>query len=205
MPNEVTLDHIAKAAEWAAHAQATCELDGQQRRYDQSQWDCGTSCCIWGAASILAGNGPAKKGPPTEWLSLDAKHRLIGALLFSQYTTPERIQDILAREDLTGADLTHANLTDANLTCANLARANLTGANLTYANLTDADLTGADLTGANLTRANLTGADLTGADLIDANLTRANLTDANLTGADLTRANLTGAVMKVGNVFVTIK
>ena len=131
--NEVTLDHIRAAAEWARTAEQPTPLDGTIRRYDQGQWDCGTACCIWGAASILAGNGPAKEGPPQEWRKKDAQHRIVSALMCSGGTRPEQILEILTRADLTGANLTGADLTGADLTDADLTRANLTDADLTDA------------------------------------------------------------------------
>ncbi len=109
---DVALDHIRKAAKWAKAANVPTPLDGTTRRYDQSQWDCGTACCMWGAASILAGNGPAKCGPPDEWAT-DARSKLVVALLNSGYTTPEQMLAILDSADLTRANLTRANLTGA--------------------------------------------------------------------------------------------
>ncbi len=118
--NDVTVDHIKAACEWAKTAKEPQAIDGQTRRYNQSNWDCGTSCCIWGAAHILAGNGPATSGPPAEWAAKDLRHILLAGLMNSGLSTPDQIAAI-----------------------ANLTRANLTRANLTDANLTDADLTDA--------------------------------------------------------------
>jgi hypothetical protein len=194
-PLTITLDHIRQAAEWARDARQRgnnepTQIDGLPvtRRYDQGQWDCGTSCCMWGAAALIAGCNPVTQGPPTEWIGGDAIRVGVYGLLRSRMTTPDQMLLLLTYADLTYADLTGADLAGANLTDANLARANLTYANLTRANLARA----------NLARANLTGADLTGVDLTDADLTRADLTgvdltDANLTRADLARANLAGA------------
>jgi Pentapeptide repeats (8 copies) len=160
--NEITLEHVKKAAEWAQTAiDAPQVIDGLTRRYNQGTWDCGTSCCIWGAASIIAGNGPSLIGPPNVWGS-DLRRILVAALLNSGRSTPEQVLAILALPD----------------------------ANLSGANLRGADLSGADLSGANLSDANLRGADLSGADLSDANLSDANLSDANLSDADLSGATV---------------
>lgn len=146
--NDVTLDHIAAACTWAKDAAKPCAIGSEIRSYNQSGFDCGTTCCIWGAASILAGNGPAKEGPSTVWALQSARHQAVTGLLCSITSTPEQIAALVTRADLTRADLTRANLSRADL-----SRADLTGANLSRANLSRADLSGA-----NLSRADLTGA-----------------------------------------------
>jgi len=152
--NEVTLDHIRQACQWARTAAAPTPIDGQVRKYNQSNWDCGTSCCIWGAASILAGNGPATDGPPAEWAKRSAAHQLTFALMCSSSGDPERIEKAL---DLRGA---------------NLRGANLRGADLRGADLRGADLRGADLSGAYLSSANLRDANLSGAWVTVGNVNR---------------------------------
>ena len=136
---EITFGHIRQAAEWAKTAQEPCAIDGEVRKYDQSDWDCGTACCMWGAASLMSGNGPAKTGPDWKWASTDIVHVLIAGLLRLANTKPEQVTALLDRgADLTGADLTDANLRGADLTGADLTDANLRGADLTDADLTDA-------------------------------------------------------------------
>ena len=67
----ITLDHVRQAAEWAMKAASEPQpIDGLTRKYRQSDWDCGTSCCMWGAASIMAGCGPAKEGPSSSKIFL---------------------------------------------------------------------------------------------------------------------------------------
>ena len=203
---EITLDHIRQAAEWAAKSRdEATPIDGLTRRYDQSDWDCGTACCMWGAASILAGCGPAKSGPPEEWSGADLLHTLVAGVLRSGNGTPSQIQQLLSDANLSDADLSGANLSGANLSGANLSDANLSDANLSDANLSGANLSGANLSGANLSGANLSGANLSDADLSDANLSDANLSGANLSGANLSDANLSdanlsGATVSIGNV-----
>ena len=52
------------ACKWAIeHRYYGGEIGGFKRVYDQSQWDCGTSCCVWGAAHLIAGFGPTDDGP----------------------------------------------------------------------------------------------------------------------------------------------
>lgn len=148
--NEITLDHIRAAAEWAKQASKPYPIDGLTRQYKQDSWDCGTSCCIWGAASILAGNGPTTTGPEDDWAS-DGQRKIIVGLLRSSKSTPEQVLLILGR----------ANLRDANLADADLRDANLAGANLRDANLAGADLAGADLLGANLRDARITIGNIT--------------------------------------------
>ena len=206
---EITLEHIRDAALWAQQATEEVKpIDGLERKYNQNSWDCGTSCCIWGAASILAGCGPAKAGPQPEWLT-DQTHTVVAGLLRSGTSTPEQILSFLRESDLCGANLREselcgADLRKANLSGANLSKANLSEANLRGADLRGANLSGADLRGANLSGANLRGADLRGADLRGADLNGADLREASLRGADLSGANLCGATVLIGNVYRTV-
>jgi hypothetical protein len=166
---EITLDHIRQAAEWAKTAyDQPKEIDGLTRRYDQGNWDCGTACCMWGAASIVAGNGPAITGPSDKWAAQSTTHAVAVGLMRSASSTPDQMLLFLS---------------DANLSGANLSDANLRGANLSGANLSDADLSDAKLRGANLSGAKLRGANLSGAKLRGADLSDADLSDANLRGA----------------------
>ena len=92
--NDVTLEHIRQAAEWAKTARdAPQPIDGFTRQYSQDVWDCGTACCIWGAANILAGNGPADVGPLRSWddWGQDEQRTAIADLLGDATTTPERV------------------------------------------------------------------------------------------------------------------
>lgn len=49
----VTLEHVRLALEWAERGGG--RLDGTSRKYQQCVWDCGTACCVWGAARLIAG------------------------------------------------------------------------------------------------------------------------------------------------------
>jgi Pentapeptide repeats (8 copies) len=159
--NNITLEHLAQACAWAKQPTPIAGLD---RKYDQGHWDCGTACCLWGGASLIAGEGPANTGPSSNWADTPLKVAVRG-LLNSPMTTPEQLEELLSGADLSGADLS--------------------GADLRGANLRDADLRGADLSGADLS-----GADLSGANLRDADLSGANLRDADLRGADLRDATV---------------
>jgi hypothetical protein len=194
---EITLDHIRAACQWARNAAAADAPqpigeagDGLTRAYDQAHWECGTSCCVWGAASILSGNGPAIEGPPAAWAAQSAGHLLAAALMRSGNSTPDRIEN--------ATYLKGANLEGADLKGANLEGADLKGADLKGANLEGADLKGANLEGANLEGADLKGANLEGADLKGANLEGADLEGADLKGADLKGADLEGAWVLLG-------
>jgi hypothetical protein len=167
--SKITLDHIRQAAEWAKTAQEPQPLDGMVRKYHQGDWDCGTSCCMWGAACILAGEGPAASGPPGEWAKSPIEIAAVG-IMRSGMSTPDQMLALLRGANLSGADLSGANLSDADLRGADLSGANLSGANLNCANLSGTDLSGTDLSGANLSDADLRGADLRGANLNCANL-----------------------------------
>jgi hypothetical protein len=138
--NQVTIEHVRQAVEWAKTAQKdTCPIDGTTRRYNQSNWDCGTSCCIWGAASILAGNGPATEGPSDEWAQ-DGQQKILVALMRSNASTPEQFALILEKQDLSGAGLSGANLSGANLRGAGLSGADLRGTGLRGAGLSGAKI-----------------------------------------------------------------
>ena len=210
----ITLEHIRQAAEWAKETgQTPRPIDGLTRSYSQTSWDCGTSCCMWGAASIIAGCGPTKYGPSDEWAAQSPGHKLAAAIMNSGKTTPEQMLALFDL-NLSEANLSEVNLSGANLSGANLSRADLSRADLSRADLSMADLSRADLSRANLSRANLFGADLSradlsranlfGADLFGANLSGANLSGANLSEANLSRADLSGAAVFVGNRVVTI-
>jgi hypothetical protein len=174
---EITLSHIKQAAEWARDAkEAPKPIDGMTRLYRQGQWDCGTSCCMWGAASIISGNGITHDGPTAEWASQTLLHLGAAGLMNSGTSSPEQMLELLSKANLRGANLSDADLRGANLRGANLRGADLRGANLRGANLSDADLRGA----------NLRGADLRG---------------ANLRGANLSDADLRGAMVSIGNVY----
>jgi hypothetical protein len=132
--NEVTLDHVRQACEWAERAgEEPQPIDGATRRYNQGNWDCGTSCCVWGAAHLIAGNGPAQGGPPREWVGQSLRHTVVAGLLQSGRSTPAQIALILSGADLRGADLSGAYLSEAYLSGADLTRADLSGADLSGA------------------------------------------------------------------------
>ncbi len=143
----ITLDHALKGALWAKDAKGICPIDGHQRKYCQNDWDCGTSCCMWGAASLIAGQGPAKTGPSAMWAAQSLIHTAAAGIMNSGITTPEQLIALLR-----GANLRDANLSDANLRGANLSDANLRGANLHGANLHGANLRGAAISVGNVER-----------------------------------------------------
>jgi len=197
----ITLDHVRQAAEWAKKAVEPTPIDGQVRKYNQGNWDCGTSCCMWGAASIIAGQGPASTGPSDEWAGQDTQHLGAAALMRSGMSTPDQMLAFLRGADLSGANLRGADLSSADLSGANLSGANLRSADLSGANLSGADLRSADLRSANLRSADLSGANLSGADLSSADLSGANLSGADLRSANLSGADLRSALVKIGNVY----
>lgn len=89
-------------------------------------------------------------------------------------------QEILEKEDWSGA-----NLQSASLGYCDLRGKNFRGADLSFSHLGFADLRGADLRNANLFAANLGAADMRGADLRYCDLRNTNLNGAQLEGADL--------------------
>jgi hypothetical protein len=130
----ITLEHVRKAAEWAKNAVETCPLGGTMRRYDQSDdWDCGTKCCMWGAASIIAGCGSATKGPSDEWAAQSHIHVVAAGIMRSGMSTPDQMLNFMTRANLFEANLFEADLSGTNLSEANLTRADLSEANLSGA------------------------------------------------------------------------
>ena len=130
----ITLEHVQKAAEWAAKAgEEPLPLNGLVRHYDQSDWDCGTACCMWGAASIISGCGPTKEGPSSEWSGQDLAHTLVAGIMRNGSSTPAQMIALLA--NLRGVNLRGANLRQANLSCANLRDANLSDATVKIGNV----------------------------------------------------------------------
>ena len=122
---EITLEHVRQAAEWAKQAMdAPKPIDGETRKYNQGQWDCGTSCCMWGAASLIAGAGAASGPPPREWC-VDAIHTAAHGLMCSGTSTPDMMLALLRKANLRGANLRGANLRGADLREANLSEADL--------------------------------------------------------------------------------
>jgi hypothetical protein len=98
--------------------------------YDQSKWGeagCGTPCCVWGHACLIAGLEPqSPTGAPPD----DTPYaRMIAQLAGSSWP------DVLRAMRQVRQD---GSLTDANLHGANLSVADLRGANLRGANLRDA-------------------------------------------------------------------
>ncbi len=98
MTAQITREHVLAACEWAIqHRDSAGEIGGVARRYEQSSWDCGTACCVWGAASLLAGLGPATDGPADGALG-DGDGEIAVRLMRLTTTTPEHIAAALRGE-----------------------------------------------------------------------------------------------------------
>lgn len=98
MSVKITVEHVRAAINWAlTHRDIAGKIGGIVRRYKQSVLDDGESCNIWGAASILAGNGPATEYPSHNALGLGAiddvaYYEIIAVrLILSHSATPEHI------------------------------------------------------------------------------------------------------------------
>lgn len=74
-----TINHVRKAIKIAEHGGKKYSGIKGKVGYDQGAW-CGTSCCVWGHALILAGNKQA--GRPYTFKTIDdaleAKHDFMG-------------------------------------------------------------------------------------------------------------------------------
>lgn len=108
MSEEITFEHIRAAAEWALTAKdKPMPIDGTERMYRQHTWECGTTCCIWGAAKILATGKPFELDPGSIYYSSEAEfaiedwseesdsHFDIYDLLSDQRSTPEEVLSLL--------------------------------------------------------------------------------------------------------------
>jgi uncharacterized protein YjbI with pentapeptide repeats len=115
----------------------------------------------------------------------------------------QAVEELRAREWLSGGALEGADLRYAHLQGVDLHRAGLRRVDLCMADLQRVDLSMADLQRARLRGANLPHADLSRANLRGADLSQANLRGArNLTEEQLTRASrLQGATLPDGSLY----
>lgn len=94
----ITSEHLRAILPWAEQsANAPHEINGAKRRYNQNEWDCGTSCCMHGAAVLLATGQPATYGPTDDdYRDLSDETRDgVMSLLRSPGGTPELIRRVL--------------------------------------------------------------------------------------------------------------
>jgi len=59
----ITSEHLRAAIVWAERAEAEPQppADGvEARHYGQRVWDCGTACCLHGAAHLIARGEPGR-------------------------------------------------------------------------------------------------------------------------------------------------
>jgi hypothetical protein len=100
----ITREHLVAACAWAAHEREEAALAG--REYLQARWDCGTACCIHGAAAILAGREDAKRGPQEDdYTDLpEAIRDGVLSVLYSHGGTPALVRRVLSGELVIGAD-----------------------------------------------------------------------------------------------------
>ncbi len=104
----VTMDHVVQACDWAMKKGKEQEpLKGLE--YDQGIWAgsdhsdeddfydkapaCGTRCCIWGAAFIIANGIAAFSGPSHTWKDQSSLHRKMARLFQETEDTGELCSD----------------------------------------------------------------------------------------------------------------
>jgi hypothetical protein len=103
--NEVKFRHIKKACKWAMKANFEMQpLAGKPRLYNQETWRCGTSCCIWGAAWELAGNGQLRDsvhGRETieKFAESSEAHDVLAYMLCQWDTEPQNVLGLLEGEE----------------------------------------------------------------------------------------------------------
>jgi len=96
----ITLADIVHAARWAvSHVDSPGTLHGQERMYRQSTWDCGTACCIWGAAHLARLGDPARDGPSFAWRAQSARHAKVADVLGDSHAEPDHVLAILAEDE----------------------------------------------------------------------------------------------------------
>lgn len=95
---EITIEHIKQACHWAISAASEARsIAGYLRAYNQKTWDCGTTCCIWGAAWLAVYGRPYLKGVNgPERASWADKSPLHLNLMFSMEGPSTRLEEILA-------------------------------------------------------------------------------------------------------------
>lgn len=98
---EVNFEHIMMACDWAESDSTT--IGGVQRQYDQREWDSGKTCCIWGAAHLLATGEPATSGPPPKWAARSIEHAMVAEVMWESSARPEDVRAALRGEILNDA------------------------------------------------------------------------------------------------------
>lgn len=100
----ITSAHLLAALDWAEGRSTPPQL--ADRAYDQELWDCGTACCIHGAAHLLARGAYATHGPADEdYADLPPTIRDgVVSVLMSRGGTPALVRRVLSGELLIGAN-----------------------------------------------------------------------------------------------------
>jgi uncharacterized protein (UPF0147 family) len=112
MPTKtITLDHLRKAAQWAKQAlkkpYVPTKIQNGKRMFDMSKYDCGTACCIAGAAAIEAGFTFRKLRNPAAYYYITAAEEA-GSLLHDKIKImSNRIKKEAAYEKLNNSDLSN--------------------------------------------------------------------------------------------------
>lgn len=101
----ITSAHLLAALAWAEGACTPAQLAG--RSYNQEEWDCGTACCIHGAAHLLARGEPATHRPDLEdYADLPPPIRDgVVSVLKSPGGTPALVRRVLSGAIQIGADV----------------------------------------------------------------------------------------------------
>lgn len=82
------------------------KIGGHYRSYDQREWDCGTSCCIHGFATIVKFGGPCTYAPTeNDYKDLGDLRDSVIDLLFEEGTTPELVEDVIAGRTKVGENI----------------------------------------------------------------------------------------------------
>jgi len=106
----LTSEHLREALAWSERAseepQPLAEGVGP-RRYRQREWDCGTACCLHGAAHLIALGVPASCGPSRgDYADLPAAVRDgVISVLSSTGGTPELLRRVLEGDVTIGRGL----------------------------------------------------------------------------------------------------
>ncbi len=80
---KVTMAHVLQAVKWARKKSKTIgghRVEYDQRSYSKADEECGTRCCIWGAAYLIANDETTENGPVSAWSEQSRHHSFLSDL-----------------------------------------------------------------------------------------------------------------------------
>lgn len=74
------MEHIVEAVKWAKSKRKTLKrhkISYNQANFTEKDSDCGTRCCIWGAAFLVATGKTTNEGPSETWTNKSVRNSLL--------------------------------------------------------------------------------------------------------------------------------